>query len=107
MSFTVEPRTDLIWAAIDLDGTLAEHVWPDPGIGEPIWENVAKLRVLMRYGYTIVIHTSRGWEAYEQIEAWLLAYGIHADKIICGKLLAKIYVDDKAVHESEESWLPS
>ena len=99
-------RTELIWAAIDLDGTLAEPVWPAKSIGAPIARNVAKLFALRAAGYKVVIHTARGWEDYEMIESWLMYHNIPWDKIVCAKLLAAVYVDDKAVHESEGSWLP-
>ncbi len=106
MSFTIEPRTNLIWAAVDFDGTLAEHVWPDPGIGEPIQDNIDKLVELVQNGYKIIIHTSRGWEGYELIEAWLNHYSIPFDRIVCGKLLAKVYIDDRAIPADAESWMP-
>lgn len=101
-----EPREELIWAAVDLDGTLAESVWPQTTIGNPIWRNVDKAAELRVNGLKIVIHTARGWEDYEMIESWLDFYHVPYDKIVCAKLLARVYVDDKAVHESEESWLP-
>lgn len=106
MSFTIPPRDSLIWVAVDLDGTLAETAWPEPGIGEPIQENIIKLYELQREGYKIVIHTSRGWEDYELIEAWLHKFYVPYNRIVCGKLLAHRYVDDKAIPATAESWLP-
>lgn len=106
MTFTVPPRDRLIWAAVDLDGTLAEDVWPEPGIGEPIRVNVVKARELHRAGYKIVIHTARGWEAYELIESWLQHHDIPFSRIVCGKVLAAVYVDDRAVHSEDAVWLP-
>lgn len=105
------PRTDLIWAAVDLDGTIAEGVWtPESSgreIGDPIWWNVWKTDALRDSGYKIVIHTSRGWEHYEAIESWLEHYGIVYDNIVCGKLLAAVYIDDRARHAEAASWLPN
>jgi len=104
------PRADLRWIAVDLDGTLAEPVWtpenPTLEIGDPIWGNVVKLWALQREGYKIVIHTARGWEHYEAIEGWMRYYAFSFDKIVCGKLLALRYIDDRAVNADEESWLP-
>ena len=97
---------ELIWAAVDLDGTLAVSVWPEPGIGEPIRHNVAKLKELKARNYKVVIHTSRGWEHYAPIEAWLESHGIPFDKIVCGKLLARVYIDDRALAADEAVWLP-
>lgn len=104
------PRTELIWCAIDLDGTLAEGVWtPESNgrdIGKPIERNVRKLEVLRSGGYKIVIHTARGWEHYQTIESWLDFHCIPYDRIVCGKLLAAVYVDDRAVESEQRSWLP-
>ena len=106
MTFTVPHRDRLIWAAVDLDGTLAVDVWPEPGIGAPIRRNVVKARELTRAGYKVVIHTARGWEHYELIEAWLNHHDIPFSRIVCGKVLAAVYVDDRAVHSDEANWTP-
>jgi hypothetical protein len=104
------PRSDLKWLAVDLDGTLAEPLWtpdnPTTRVGEPIWRNVLKLRTAVAAGWKVVVHTSRPWTDYETIELWLLFHGIPWDKIQCGKLLAALYVDDRARHAEAESWLP-
>src|SRR5690242_14912830 len=97
---------ELIWAAVDLDGTLAISVWPEPGIGEPIGVNVAKALELRKRGYKIVIHTARGWEHYQEIEQWLVKHGVPFDKIVCGKLLARVYIDDRAITARSAVWLP-
>lgn len=106
MTFPPVQRDSLKWAAVDLDGTLATDVWPDPGIGEPIRVNVLKVRELVKSGWKIVIHTARGWESYETIEAWLHHNGVPFSRIVCGKLLAGIYVDDRNVDPREASWVP-
>lgn len=106
----VQPRGDLLWAAVDLDGTLAEGIWtadnPTSEIGYPIWENVHKARDLEAAGYKIVIHTSRGWTDYENIEGWLNYYNVPYRRIVCGKLLAAVYIDDRNKNVSDESWIP-
>lgn len=105
------PRGSLKWLAVDLDGTLAEPVWtaanPTPQIGAPIARNVTKARDAFLAGWKIVIHTSRSWTDYEAIEAWCKYHQIPQSRIVCGKLLAARYIDDRAVHESEESWIPT
>ena len=101
-----EPRQELIWAAVDFDGTLVNSEMPDFALGEPIWRNVGKLWQLVAYDYKIIIHTARSWENYETIESWLNHYEIPFDRIVCGKLLAAIYVDDRACHADESMWLP-
>lgn len=106
----IEARADLLWYAIDLDGTLAEGIWtpdnPTHKIGYPIWENVHKAREVEAAGYKIIIHTSRAWTDYENIEGWLNHYNVPYRRIVCGKLLAVRYVDDRAIHADDESWLP-
>lgn len=108
-SFFVEPRHshELKWYAIDLDGTLAESVWPDPGIGEPIMDNVEKLIEVHEAGYKCLIYTARSYEAYEMIESWLKEHNLHrvVTRIVCGKPLVHRIVDDKAIPADAESWL--
>lgn len=102
------PRSHLIWAAVDLDGTLAEGIWtpedPTSKIGPPIRRNVVKLIKLVESGYKIHIHTARPWHDFERIETWLIFHQIPFHGIHCGKILAAVYIDDRAVHESEDDW---
>lgn len=109
--FTVPQRHDLLWLAVDLDGTLAEGIWmpsnPTSAIGDPIRRNLVKLREAVRAGYKPVIHTSRPWTDYEAIEAWLIHHDIPFKSIVCGKLLAALYIDDRARYSEDSSWLPS
>ena len=105
------PRKTLKWLAVDLDGTLAKTVTDKNGnhvdaIGSPIWRNLAKLETAKQDGWSIVLHTSRPWADYERIEHWAKHYGVRYDRIVCGKLLAHRYIDDRAVHESELEWVP-
>jgi uncharacterized HAD superfamily protein len=103
-----EERTELLWCAVDFDGTLAVSTWspkdPNASPGEPIWENIDKLNDLVAKGYKVVIHTSRSWAAYETVEAWLNHYNVPFKAIVCGKLLAKVYIDDRALNADEASW---
>jgi hypothetical protein len=107
MSYPPTQRSELLWAAIDFDGTIATSTWSpeDPTClpGPPIWDNVDKLDILS-IRYKIVVHTSRGWADYELIEAYLHHHRIPFDKIVCGKLLAQVYVDDRGINASELDW---
>lgn len=104
------PRGELKWVGVDLDGTISKPIWtpsnPTSDIGMPLWENVAKLMELHSAGYKIIIHTSRPWTDYEAIEAWANHYHIPFREIQCGKPLYAVYVDDRARHSEEDSWLP-
>jgi hypothetical protein len=108
--FTVPQRKNLLWLAVDLDGTLARPLWtpqnPTSAIGDPIPVNVIKLREAVAKGYKVVIHTSRPWSDYEAIEAWLTHNRIPFKGIVCGKLLAAAYVDDRAIHADDSQWTP-
>lgn len=103
------PRSDLKWLAVDLDGTLAKPVWtpesPGPDVGDPIFSNVEKLIQAVNRGYKVTIHTSRSWTDYEIVESWLNYHNIPWNRIVCGKLLAAAYIDDRSVHESSDSWV--
>jgi hypothetical protein len=104
-----KPRDDLIWIGVDLDGCIAKPIWradnPTSEIGDPIWENVEKLKSSVEKGYKVVIHTSRPWTDYEAIEYWLNYWDIPFKEIQCGKPLYKAYVDDRAVHCDEPEWI--
>lgn len=109
--FTIPPRADLRWLGIDLDGTIAEGLWtpdnPTHAVGNPIPANVTKLRDAYLAGWKGVIHTARPWTDYEVIEAWLRHHDIPFRGIVCGKLLAAAYVDDRAINAAARSWIPS
>lgn len=108
--FSVPPRSDLRWLAIDLDNTLAEGLWtpgnPTSAIGNPIRANVVKALDAHLAGYKLVIHTARSWTDYEAIEAWCKHYDIPQRRIVCGKILAAAYVDDRAIHADAPRWIP-
>jgi hypothetical protein len=109
--FKPQPLRDkLIWVGVDLDGTLAYPKWtpdnPTSEIGDPIPESIEKVHELWRAGYKVIVHTSRPWTDYQVIEQWLQHYNVPFKEIQCGKPLYAAYVDDRAIHASEESWLP-
>lgn len=106
--FFIPPRTKLLWLAVDLDGTLCWPTWK-PGqtrsvVGDPIPENVDKLCDAVDAGYKVMIHTSRPWSDYELIKAWLKEHNIPHKGIVCGKILAHRYIDDKAINARDEVW---
>lgn len=105
--FTYPNRDELKWLAVDLDNTLAVAIWPRPGIGAPIWANVHKLIAAHNAGWKIVIHTARTWADYELIEQFLDSHLIPFNSIVCGKLLAAAYIDDRNVDVYSESWIPA
>lgn len=94
--------TDLKWLAVDFDGTIASKE-PDFSIGQPIEENIIKLRECADMGYEIVIHTARHWEDYSALEKWLNKHDIPFKSIVCGKILAYRYIDDRAI-QADADW---
>lgn len=112
---SLPPRGNLKWAAVDLDGTLAEGIWtPDHPTSEigpvKVYANgkTAKdlVNELYASGLKVVVHTSRPWTDYENIKRWMEFNQIPFVAIVCGKLLAKVYIDDRGISAFEESWVP-
>lgn len=109
---TIPPRNNLRWLGIDLDGTLAAPIWtadnPTTDIGAPLENNVGKLRRAVAKGFKVIIHTSRPWTDYENIEGWLRHHNIPFREIQCGKPLYYRYIDDRAIvadENDEEEWV--
>ena len=104
---SIPPRSDLRWIGVDLDGTIAKPIWtpdnPTSDIGDPLPRNVGRLRRAVDKGFKNVVHTSRPWTDYENIEGWLRYYGIPFKEIQCGKPLYYRYIDDRAVTAIEEA----
>lgn len=89
------PNDPLRWEGWDLDNTLAESIWPEMGIGEPIHESVFYLKQRYEMGYKPIIFTSRASSEYKDIANWLEDHGIPYRWIITGKPLMNRYYDDK------------
>lgn len=112
---SLPPRENLLWAAVDLDGTLAEGLWtPDNPTAEigpvKVYPNgkTAKDLVDELYdeGYKVVVHTSRGYTDLENVERWLDYHEIRYRQVVCGKLLAAVYIDDRNKSIWDDSWVP-
>lgn len=83
--------------AFDLDGTLAK-VNPDKEggeIGEVIHPNIDLAIRWMQEGNLVFIFTARGWWEYVDIRAWMEKNGLKDAILVCGKLHADIYFDDR------------
>lgn len=107
MTSPPETRTDLRWLAVDFDGTLARNDGaPNFRLSEPIYPNIEKLDDAAHRGWKIVIHTARPWSDYELIEWWLNLFRVPFNRIVCGKLLAAAYIDDRNISIDADSWVP-
>lgn len=106
-------RTDKLPVAFDLDGTLAEETWTPENlsreIGKPIPGALERVKEVFDAGWQCVIHTSRPWSDLPNIALWLDMHGYMSfiSEVYCEKLLAELYVDNKARHHKEKSWLPA
>lgn len=92
--------------AIDFDGTLCEHCYPD--IGEPKWETFDFIKDLKAQGHQWILLTMReGDKLYEALD-WLQMDGYYPDYIndnapeLCAefqnnprKVFAHGYIDDR------------
>ncbi len=85
------------WLAVDLDKTIATSNYPDFKLEEPINGAKRALYDLIIDGWKIIIHTSRPWSEYDVIEKWLIDNSIPFRRIVCGKLFAKYYIDDRGI----------
>ena len=92
---TMGPNDKLKHVGVDLDGCLAESIWPDPGIGAPIKKTVDFVKHLTQKGYKIIIFTSRASAEYKDIKSWLEDHNIPFVWILTGKPLMAAYIDDK------------
>lgn len=101
--------SDIKHIAIDWDGTMVQSIWPERGIGDWVPGALIKLEEVIDAGWYPIIHTARAWYDYEPIKAKLEGYGLIVGQdigIVCGKLLAVAYVDDRALVASDASWVP-
>lgn len=92
--------------AVDLDGTILKDAFPK--LGEPIAENVQRLREWKDKGYKITIFTARIHKAGEEdkIREFFTANDIPFDKITNVKpYTATVFIDDRAIPVSyNEPW---
>lgn len=104
--FRGEPMANLRWIGVDLDDTLAHAVWPDKGIGRPMWDNIQKLHDLLdkHPDWRAIIFTARAWEDYPVIEAWLDLHGVRYRRIFCGKPVLRAMIDDKGIPADAPDW---
>lgn len=90
--------TTLRFVGIDFDDTIAQKIWPEEGIGEPMPGVHEALKEIRSMGYHIYIHTARPYSDIKPIKNWLKDHDLNhlIDGIICGKPLFKLMIDDSA-----------
>lgn len=97
----------------DLDDTISVHYNRDFANAVPVMETVEKIRKLKGDGCEIYIYSARGQNSCkgdlaliekrnrEQIEDWLEKHNVPYDRLIFGKPLGDLYVDDKGISLAE------
>lgn len=95
--------SEMKWLGIDLDKTLAEGIWPEAGIGEPMEGAKQAMDELHRLGLKAIIYTARPWSDYENIERWLNDHEMPFSRIVCGKALLLAMIDDRNI-EFKGDW---
>lgn len=88
----------------DLDGTICtEEKRFSRSLAIPIKNVRVRLLQAQKAGHEIVIFTARGWEEYEMTKAWLVANDIPHDRLICGKPIGDIFIDDRSYKSVEDA----
>ena len=94
----------LKWLAVDLDDCVAGNSgFPDFKLQDPIPGAVEALQKLTDSGWKIQIHTARPSSDHYEIKTWLEKHNIPFKGIYTGKILAKYYIDDRALR-FDGSW---
>lgn len=100
-------------AVFDLDDTISIHKNRDYPNARPIEKTIAQMRKLKADGWDITIYTSRGQvscngdlQLIEQrnravAEEWLKKHEVPYDRLVFGKPIADLYVDDKGISLEE------
>ena len=96
--------------AIDFDGTLCEHKFPN--IGEPNWELIHYIQWRQKHGAKTILWTCRTGGKLNEAVKWCEERGLYFDAVNeniiidvvnaygseCRKVYADEYYDDRAVH---------
>ncbi len=89
----------------DLDGTLCETRNGDYMKSKPIKARIRQLNARSDRGVIIKIHTARGSETgmdwREFTEQQLAEWGVRYDELFMNKPFAHVYVDDRAVRDTD------
>jgi phosphoglycolate phosphatase-like HAD superfamily hydrolase len=96
MNWTPLPSDGLLWVSVDFDQTIADNTgYPDFIPTKPLDGVKENLEKLEAGGYKIIIFTARPWADYANIEKFMEEHSLPFRRIVCGKLLAKYYIDDR------------
>lgn len=83
--------------AIDIDGTICKECGTfDKVIEKPFDDAKKEINEWFEQGHEIIFFTARGWEQYKVTEYWLKLHGFKYDRLICGKPIYDIIIDDRS-----------
>lgn len=83
---------------VDLDGTICnEGPVAQRSLATPLPGARKALQRLKEKKHTIIIYSGRPWSEYLMTEDWLLRHKIPYDRLILGKPIGDIWVDDRAL----------
>ncbi len=95
----------MIYIAVDFDGTVVEHIYPE--IGPDVPNAIDVLRKIQDKGYLILLNTMRSGKQLQEAIAWFEDNGINLFGInnnpnqnswtTSTKTLANFYIDDAAI----------
>lgn len=97
----------------DLDDTISVHKNRDFVNAKPIDATIDKIRTLKAGGAEIIIYSARGQNSCRgdlqlieernrtQVETWLTEHNVPCDRLVFGKPLGDVYVDDKGISLTE------
>ena len=81
--------------AVDFDGTLCKNRYP--AIGDPNMRLIQSLIQNRKDGDKVVLFTSREGHLLSAAVEFCRRHGLEFDAVFGGKVIANIYIDDKAV----------
>ena len=92
----------------DIDDTICTTSGTDYSNSIPIENRIKKINSLYDAGSTIKLYTARGsktgieWRALTEMQ--LKSWGVKYHELHMGKPFADIYIDDKAIKDSDFEW---
>lgn len=101
------PMGKKLTIAIDIDGTVADSSGIDFDqaeikpevllVAKPIQGAVEAVKKLFEEGHKIVFYTARSMSSKQITERWLNKHGFPFHHVECEKLVAHVYIDDRAI----------
>ena len=84
---------------VDIDGVLCDEspTWTDYAVRPPVQPGIDMVRGLVAAGVRVVLHTARWPEDEEVTRRWLAEHDVPFDRLVMGKPLGDVYVDDRAM----------